>query len=118
MTEDTSKVYVKTDDRNRVVAIEGGYTTPDDLTGWVQIDEGSGDRYNLCQSHYLSKSIYTEEGILRYKLEDGKVVERSTDEIDADRAALPKPTPSDSERLAALEAAMLTMMMTGGASHV
>lgn len=118
MDEITSKVYCKTDESGRITALDGGYTTPEDLSGWTQIDEGYGDRYNLCQSHYLSKSIYTEEGILRYKLEDGKVVERSTDEIDADRAALPKPAPRDSERLAALEAAMLTMMMTGGASHV
>lgn len=117
MLEDTSKVYVRPDEYGRVIALEGGYTTPDDLTGWVQIDEGSGDRYNLCQSHYLSKSIYTEEGILRYKLEDGKVVERNDEEIAADREALPVPAPAMSERLAAVESALRTIAL-GGITHV
>lgn len=80
-----SKVYVKIDSANRVIRCDGGYTTPSDLTGWMQIDEGAGDRYNLCQSHYFSGGLYTLDGIPRYKLEDGSPVERTTEELDADR---------------------------------
>lgn len=85
MNEVTSKVYVQTDEQNRIIRCEGGYTTPDDLTGWVQIDEGTGDKYNLCQSHYFDGGIYTRDGIPRYKLVDGVSVLRSEEEIAADR---------------------------------
>lgn len=82
---ETSKVYVLTDDQSRIIRCEGGYTTPADLSGWVQIDEGTGDRYNLCQSHYFDGGLYTADGIPRYKLADGAPVLRSEEEIEADR---------------------------------
>ena len=96
-----SKVYVQTDERGRITRCEGGYTTPSDLTGWVQIDEGTGDRYNLCQSHYFDGGLYTGDGIPRYKLEDGRAVERTEAEIEADRAAVPPARPSALEQLRA-----------------
>ena len=95
----TSKVYVKVDDQNRIIRCEGGYTTPADLTGWVQIDEGTGDKYNLCQSNYFPGGIYTADRISRYKLQDGKALERTEEEIAADRAALPEPEPTTDELL-------------------
>lgn len=110
MEEYKSKVYVQVDEKNRITRIEGGYTTPEDLTGWVQIDEGTGDRYNLCQTHYFDGGIYTTDGIPRYKLQDGKAVERGKEEIDADREALPVPAPTAEDRISALESAMLSMM--------
>lgn len=85
MDEYISRVYVKIDDKGRIIRIEGGYTTPADLTGWVQIDEGTGDRYNLAQTHYLEKTLYTQDGVPCYKLADGKPVERTAEEIAADR---------------------------------
>ena len=85
MDEITSKVYIKTDTTGRISRCEGGYTTPADLTGWVQIDEGTGDKYNLCQSHYFDGGLYTDDGIPRYKLADGAPVLRSDEEIEADR---------------------------------
>lgn len=94
MEEITSKVYVLTDTQARILRCEGGYTTPADLTGWVQIDEGMGDRYNLCQSHYFEDGLYTPDGILRYKLVDGEAIERTEEEIEADRDAIPKPEPA------------------------
>lgn len=89
-----SIVYVKTDEVGRITAIDGGYTTPQDLTGWTQIDEGFGDTYNLCQTHYFEGGIYTGDGIPRYKLAEGKAVERTEEEIQADREVLPKPEPT------------------------
>ena len=99
MDEYKAKVYVMADDQGRIIRCEGGYTTPADLTGWVQIDEGTGDKYNLCQSNYFDGGIYTDDGIPRYKLRDGKAVERTEEEIAADRAALPAPEPSMGELL-------------------
>lgn len=87
MNENTSKVYVKIDDQNCIVGCNGGYTTPTDLVGWVQIDEGIGDKYNLCQSHYFDGGLYTNTSpaVSRYKLVDDVPVLRSEEEIAADR---------------------------------
>lgn len=84
-SESLSKVYIKIDQENRITRCEGGYTTPADLTEWMQIDEGAGDRHNLCQSHYFAGGLYTKDGIPRYKLEDGAPVLRSEEEIAEDR---------------------------------
>lgn len=99
----TSKVYVYTDEKNRISRCEGGYTIGNikDFAGWTLIDEGNGDRYNLCQSHYFKGGLYTEDGIPRYKLVDGKAQERTEDEIAADRAAIPAPPPTAQEQLRA-----------------
>ena len=109
MDENKSKVYIRIDDNNRVTRIEGGYTTPADLTDWILIDEGTGDKYNLCQSHYLEKSLMTEDGIYQYKYVNGEVVERTAEEIEADRQAIPV-VPTDSEKLEAQ--VLYTAMMT------
>nr|DAE03217.1 MAG TPA: hypothetical protein [Siphoviridae sp. ct2kB26] len=90
-----SKVYVLLDERSRVIRCEGGYTMSniDDASKWTYIDEGTGDRYNLCQSHYLDGGLYTMQGIPRYKYEDGVCVLRSEAEIAEDVANLPPPAP-------------------------
>lgn len=85
-----SRVYVQTDETGRVLRLEGEYSLPADLTGWMKIDEGYGDRFSLAQSHYLDKPLY-DGAVPRYKLVDGKVVERTAEEIEADKAKLPKP---------------------------
>ena len=105
-----SKVYVLLDEKSRVLRCEGEYSLPSDLTGWVQIDEGYGDRFSLAQSHYLDGGLYTHDGIPRYKYEGGACVLRSEEEIAADRDALPKPQPSQLDRVEAQ--ATYTAMMT------
>lgn len=106
------KVYIQTDAEGRILRCEGGYTTPADLTGWAYIDEGTGDRYNLAQSHYFEGGLYTMDGIPRYKWDGAAAVERTEEEIEADRAALPKPedTPTQLDRVEAQ--ATYTAMMT------
>lgn len=96
-----SKVYIYIDKKGRITCCDGGYTIGNikDFSGWTLIDEGTGDRYNLCQSHYFEGGLYTEDGIPRYKLVDGQVVERTEEEIAADRAARPEPEPTDTEIL-------------------
>lgn len=93
-----SRVYILLDEKERIVRVEGEYSLPSDLTGWVQIDEGYGDRYSLAQSYYLDGGLYTHQGIPRYKYEAGACVLRSEVEIAADVAALPKPEPSQLEQ--------------------
>ena len=86
-----SKVYIKTDNQNRIIRCEGGYTTPANLTDWMCIDEGTGDRYNLCQSHYFDGGLYTMDGIPRYIWDGSAAVLRTEEELEAGRAALPTP---------------------------
>ena len=82
-----SKVYVMVDAAKRIIRCEGGITTPDDLTGWLQIDEGTGDKYDLCQSYYFDGGLFTKDTpyVPRYKLVDGVPVLRSQEEIAADK---------------------------------
>ena len=104
--EAKSKVYIQTDDAGRILRCEGGYTTPVDLAGWQEIDEGNGDRYNLCQSHYFDGGLYTMDGIHRYRWDGSAAVLRTEEELEADRAAIPDPKPSKTveDLLTALEA--------------
>ena len=101
-----SKVYIQTDTEGRIIRCEGGCTTPADLTGWIEIDEGTGDKYNLCQSHYFEGGLYIMDGIPRYRWDGSAAVERTEEELEADRAAIPEPKPSKTveARLTALEA--------------
>ena len=101
-----SKVYIQTDDAGRIFRCDGGYTTPSDLTGWIEIDEGTGDKYNLCQSHYFDGGLYTVDGIPRYRWDGSAAVLRTDEELEADRAAIPdsKPSKTVEDRLTAMEA--------------
>lgn len=105
-----SRVYILLDEKGRIVRVEGEYSLPSDLTGWVQIDEGYGDRFSMAQSHYLDGGLYTMQGIPRYKYEDGACVLRSEEELEADRAALPPTAPTQLDRVEAQ--ATYTAMMT------
>ena len=104
--EEKSKVYIQTDTEGRILRCDGGYTTPSDLTGWTGIDEGTGDKYNLCQSHYFDGGLYTMDGIPRYRWDGTATIQRTEKELEADRAAIPEPKPSKTveARLTALEA--------------
>ena len=88
MGELQSKVYIKTDTEGCILRCEGGYATPAGLTGWTEIDEGTGDKYNLCQSHYFDGGLYTMDGIPRYRWDGTQAVERTEEELEADREAL------------------------------
>lgn len=114
MVEAKSKVYVLLDG-DKIIRCEGGYTMSNiqDIDAWTCIDEGSGDRYNLCQSHYFGGGLYTDDGIPRYKLEDGHVAARTAEEIDSMRKANTPISPTEAERLSAVEAAILDIMMGG-----
>ena len=109
-----SKVYVLLDEKSRIIRCEGGYTMSniDDVSQWTYIDEGTGDRYNLCQSHYFGKPIMTIYGAYNYKLVDGKPVECTAEEIAAQEEALrPVPTPTLESRVDVLESTTDDMIL-------
>lgn len=92
-----SKVYIKIDEKNRIIACDGGYTISniENIIEWIFIDEGYGDKYNLCQTHYFEDGLYTEDMIPRYKYDFGITYLRTEEEIEADRRDIPKPVPDE-----------------------
>ena len=95
------KVYVKVDSENRVTAINSDVFLTD-LTDYIEIDSGIGDKYTYAQGNYLDKPILTSDGIYRYKYIDEKIVERTDEEIEQDRQSIPI-EPTLDERMAELE---------------
>ena len=70
-----------------------------------------------AQGNYLDGPLYDDNGIPRYKLDRGRVVERTEEEIAADLAAMPAPPPTREEILEAkiLELQQqLLKLQTGG----
>jgi hypothetical protein len=95
------KVFIQTNQNGIVTAINSdAFLT--DTVGWTQIDSGDGDKFRHAQGHYLPKPL-TDKGVYRYKLVDGKVVERTAEEIASDIAKIPPPPPSAEDRIRALE---------------
>lgn len=94
-------VYVKVDESNRITAINSSAFLAD-VTGWTEIDSGYGDKYHHAQGNYFDKPLYDERGICRYKLVNGRPVERTQEEMDADYVP-PKVKPTDTERILQLE---------------
>lgn len=95
-------VYVRTDDTERITAVNSSAFLPD-TTGWVEIDSGYGDKYHHAQGNYFPQPIMDKRGICRYKLVNGRPVERTQEEMDADYVP-PEVKPTDAERISELEA--------------
>ena len=91
-------VFIRVDDAGRVIEINSSEFISD-ITGWIQIDEGTGDRFHHAQNNYLEHPLVDERGIYRYKYIDQTVQERTEAEIAADGAEL------DAKEQAAKEAA-------------
>ena len=80
MIEQPIKVYVKVNDKNEVVEV-GSSIFIEDTTGWIEIDEGFGDKYAHAQSQYFNKPLINEDGVYNYKYINGKVVEQANNGI-------------------------------------
>ena len=94
-------VYVKTDDENRIVAVDSSAFL-ENVDGWTEIDSGYGIRYYHAQGNYFDKPIMDERGIWRYRLVLGVPQERTQEDMDADYVPQTY-KPSDAERIARLE---------------
>lgn len=105
------RVYIKTDDKNRVTAINSEIFISD-KTGWVEIDRGDGDRYVHAQGNYFPKPLTDENGVYRYKYADGIVSERTAEEMAGDMPA-PVPTPPTNAELAAAIAELAEVICGG-----
>ena len=99
--EQPYKVLVRVDADGRVVAINSSAFVTD-MGGWVEIDSGFSDRHHHAQGNYLPLPLMDERGVYRYKLVDGKVVERTQEEMNADYVP-PEQKPTTEQRVDALE---------------
>lgn len=70
------QVYAKADAAERVEEL-GSSAFLTDLTGWVQIDEGEGDRYAHAQGNYLEKPLMDADGTHNYML-GGSTIREAT----------------------------------------
>lgn len=87
-------VYVKTNSNGYIMAVNSSAFLTD-TTGWVEIDRGYGDRFHHAQRNYFEKAIQTMGDAYRYKLVNGKPVECTPEEIEAqEEANKPAPSPS------------------------
>ena len=87
-TIETYKVYIKINAENIVTDINSSAFLSD-LTGWTEIDEGTGDKYHHAQGNYLPLGLMTDDGIYRYEYVDSELQERTEDEIQKERDARP-----------------------------
>lgn len=95
-TDNKISVYVKVNENNIITAINSSIFISD-TNGWILVDEGTGDRYAHAQNLYLEKPIIAENGVYRYKLVDGKITERSAEEMAADIPEPAESTPTNAE---------------------
>lgn len=118
MEETTYKVYIRADDSNRVTAINSSAFLSD-LTGWIEVDEGTGDRYHHAQGNYLEQPLVDCEGLYNYAYIDGALSLRTDADKEADRIILLLPT-AKLQRIAESKTALATwlrdnpMMFTDG----
>ena len=64
--EDLIKVYIKADDNNNIIDINSSIFIKD-ITGWIEIDSGTGDKYAHAQNYYFNKPLVDEESLHNYK---------------------------------------------------
>ena len=82
-------VYVQTDEQGRIIAVNSSAFVSAE---WgTEIDSGFGDGFHHAQGNYFPQPIYTRDGIPRYKLVENAAQERTEEEIQTDRDAIPAP---------------------------
>lgn len=105
-------VYIRVDGNGSVIEINSDAFL-DNIDGYIEIDSGYGDKYHHAQNNYFSKPLYDERWCANYKLENNIIVDRTDEEKEIEISNRAKPLPTNDERLAALEEAMLTMLSRG-----
>lgn len=115
MEQFTYKVYARLDSAGNITAVNSSAFLQD-TTGWVEIDEGTGDRYYHAQGNYLDGGIYTDDGIPLYRWDGTRVIQRTEEEIEADRAAVPPIIDPENDRDALIvdHELRLTLLELGG----
>lgn len=97
-----NKHYITVDDRGRVTdGWSDGPHPEKDTTDAICINDKGGYQFRLFPGGEENPPLWTMDGIPRYKYTAGAVQQRSEEEIEADRALIPPPPPSEMEKLRA-----------------
>lgn len=112
------KAYIQTDESNRVIAINSSAFLSD-TTDWIEIDEGTGDKYHHAQGNYLEQPLTDDDGLYNYAHLNGELMLRSEADKEADRILLLLPQ-AKLQRISESKTALATwlkdnpMMFTDG----
>ena len=94
--------YIITDAQGRITDGWSDGPHPErETTDAIRISDTGGYQFRLTPGGEENPPLYTEDGIPLYRWDGAQVVRRSEEEVQADRAALPAPAPSEQERLRA-----------------
>lgn len=112
---DKIKVYIQTDINKIVTAINSSIFLQD-TTGWIEIDEGNGDKYAHAQSQYLTKGLMDEKGRFNYKYDTSLVVltEAEKEVLFPPTPILPTEVDLMKQELANVQEVLDFMIMNGG----
>lgn len=87
------KVYIKLNEDNFVTQINSSIFLKD-ISGWVEIDEGYGDKFSHAQNKYLPKGLIDEKGRFNYKYDENALIELDEELKDV---LFPEPIPEPTE---------------------
>lgn len=74
INEQPIKVYIKLNENNEIIEV-GSSIFIKDLTRWIEIDSGYGDKYAHAQSQYFNKPLINDNGNYNYKYFNRKIIE-------------------------------------------
>ncbi|WP_206459475.1 hypothetical protein [Anaerovorax sp. IOR16] len=107
-----NKHYIVIDDKNRIIdGFSDAFKVPSDTD--ICINEQGGYQFRLFVDGKANPSLYDEYGVPKYKYIDGAVIERTAEEMEADRPVI-TPQPTDIERIMELEN-VIAELIKGGA---
>ena len=109
-------VYVKIDKSNYITTVNSSAFLTD-ITDWVEIDRGHGDKYHHAQGNYFPQPIITMNGAYCYKLVDGNVVPCTAEEIATQESVLAEVTQQPTQ-LDIIEAKVTYIAMMAGLTEV
>ena len=64
--EEPIKVYIKINANNDIIDVASSIFLKD-VSGWIQIDSGFGDKFAHAQSQYFEKPLMNEDGTYNFK---------------------------------------------------
>lgn len=97
-----NKHYISIDGQNRVVdGWSDGPHPEKDTEGAACINDKGGYQFRLFPGGEENPALWDMDGIPLYKYEGGQVLERTPEEIGADRKAMPEPLPTEMEQMRA-----------------
>ena len=109
MEENLIDVYIKIDESNSIIDVNSNIFI-NDLTNWIKIDSGTGDKYAHAQNYYFDKPLVTETGIYRYQYLYKMIVEKTDEEIAAETPEPVEPITIE-DRLTAVENTVMEMLL-------